>query len=279
MKSKNFKKNIQRVIKIVSPKYEQFIFHIWYNRTKRLLFKTPENKFIFILCPPYCGSTLINQVVSSSSKVSVNNFFGTREGQQLPTLRTMMFDNENRWDENYDHDWKFIKNEWMKYWDITKPFLLEKSPSNILRAESIDEVFANSHYIITYRNPYAHCEGIMRRNKATAEYAANFTIKCLYHQKKNIEMLQNKVVMSYEEITTNRNEFRNKIISMLPELNDISVDKKFSAHNQYNKNLEISNLNQKQIEKLSKQDLIKINNIFSKEEELLEYFGYKLINF
>jgi hypothetical protein len=29
------------------------------------------------------------------------------------------------------------------------------------------------------RNPYAHCEGMMRRDKITTEAAAHFSIKCL----------------------------------------------------------------------------------------------------
>ena len=37
------------------------------------------------------------------------------------------------------------------------------------------------------RNPYAHVEGIIRRNSATTEYAARFALKCLRYQKRNKE--------------------------------------------------------------------------------------------
>ena len=70
----------------------------------------------------------------------------------------------------------------MKYWDQTKPILLEKSTTNIIRVQSIKKTFQNSYFICIVRNPYAQVEGIMRRNNASAEYAANFSIKCLkYH--------------------------------------------------------------------------------------------------
>ena len=34
-------------------------------------------KFLFILSPPYCGSTMLNQLISSSKNVSCNNNLGT----------------------------------------------------------------------------------------------------------------------------------------------------------------------------------------------------------
>lgn len=63
----------------------------------------------------------------------MNNPYGTREGQGLPTVRKIMFEHNRRWDKTLDFDWSYIKNEWMKYWDLNCPILLEKSPPNIIR--------------------------------------------------------------------------------------------------------------------------------------------------
>jgi hypothetical protein len=271
-------KNILKyIVKKLSPTYEHHVFIIIKNKIKAGFKKNIENKYLFILCPPYCGSTLINSIISTSNKVSVNNTWSTREGQQLPTVRKLMFENENRWNENHDHNWQFIKQEWMKYWDLTKPVLLEKSPSNILRAKSIDKIFSNAYYIISYRNPYVHCEGIMRRNSASAEYAANFAIKCLEHQKKNIEALNNKIIISYEELTENPQKIYDLVSTMLPQLLDIQMDQKFKSHNETNQNLKIENFKKDKIDRLTDDQMTIINSIFEKKQELLSFFGYKLI--
>src|ERR1039457_4720612 len=89
------------------------------NFIKKILTKRRKNKFLFILSPPYCGSTLLNEIISTSHSVSVNNKEGTREGQGLPSVRDMMFNHDRRWDESLDFDWEFIKKEWMKCWDLT----------------------------------------------------------------------------------------------------------------------------------------------------------------
>ena len=65
---------------------------------KYLFLKKTEVKFLFILSPPYCGSTLLNQLLSTSKNVSCNNNLGTREGQLLPGVREFMFQ-KDRWNK------------------------------------------------------------------------------------------------------------------------------------------------------------------------------------
>ena len=78
--------------------------------------KRTENKFAFVLCPPYCGSTLLTQILASSKNVSINNANGTCEGQTLPQVRDLMFV-EDRWDENLVIDWSHVKQIWEQHWD------------------------------------------------------------------------------------------------------------------------------------------------------------------
>lgn len=247
------------------------------NQLKRLINKKMDHKYLFILSPPYCGSTLLNEIISSSKSVSVNNPLGTREGQKLPSVRKLMFDHKKRWDITLDFDWMFIKNEWMKYWDLTFPVLLEKSPPNIMRASAIKNVFTPAYFVIFYRNPYAHCESLIRRNGHTPDSAAQFAIRCLKYQKQNIEQLSNTLVISYEELTTNPGHFAEKLSGFIPELEDINIHKKFTAHNFLNDNINIQNLNEQKIKKLSNLEIQTINFVFIEEKEILDYFKYKII--
>ena len=247
------------------------------NSFKRTFAPKSEHKFLFILSPPFCGSTLLNQLISTSSQVSVNNEIDTREGQTLPEVRKIMFDHNNRWDEQLDFDWTWIKKQWLKYWDPAKPVLLEKSPPNILRASSIAKAFNPAYFIIFHRNPYAHVESLMRRRKSTVHEASEFAIKCLKHQKINIQELSNKLVISYEQLTDNPRDAVASFQKFIPELNDLSHDQSFTAHNFMSKPMKITNLNQEKIRNLKEQDLEIIYEVFVKEERLLNFFGYELI--
>lgn len=254
------------------------IERIFKNKLRRIIKRKSDNRYLFILSPPFCGSTLLNEILSTSNAVSVNNPRFQREGQKLPRVRDIMF-TEARWDENVDYDWNFIKKEWRKYWDITKPVLLEKSPSNIVRARSIEKHFQPSYFIVWSRNPYAHCESLLRREgaKYNAITAAEFAIKCLQHQRDNSESLRNVLRISYEMLTDNTSQFLDDVIAFMPELKDINTSKKFNAHNFKSKKMEIRSLNQEKISKLTSSEFNEINEVFSENLQVLNYFNYSLI--
>jgi hypothetical protein len=245
--------------------------------TNRILGKR-KHKFLFILSPPYCGSTLLNEILSTSGNLSCNNHLGVREGQLLPEVKDIMFNNKG-WHSEVNYPWKKIKKIWMKYWDQRKLILMDKTNTNIMRVSEIKKVFDNIYFLGMVRNPYAQVEGIIRRNNATPEYAAQFALKCLMYQKKNKEFEINSLFITYEELCDNKEKVVNEIKSFLPELGDIDSDLEFSAHNfKTDGKMKIQNLNDEKIKKLSPNQLALINFYFNKEVELLNYFGYSIIN-
>jgi len=95
--------------------------------------------------------------------------------------------------------------------------------------------------------------------------------------KKNIEALNNKIIISYEELTENPQKIYDLVSTMLPQLLDIQMDQKFKSHNETNQNLKIENFNKDKIDRLTDDQMTIINSIFEKKQELLSFFGYKLI--
>ena len=86
-------------------------------------------------------------------------------------------------------------------------------------------------------------------------------------------------MISYEDLCDNTKTSIKKIKNFIPSIGEIKVDIEFSAHNFKTKGkMKIQNLNKEKIEKISKRDLKLINAIFNKEQDLLEYFGYSIIN-
>lgn len=235
------------------------------------------NKYLFILSPPYCGSTLLNQIISQSKHVSVNNPLHSREGQQLPEIKSMTYYFKRRWEPELPFDWKYRYSVWHKYWDRRKKILLEKSPANLVRAKQIPDYFNPSYFIIMVRNPYAHCEGLMRRNNWPAKRAAAHVMKTLYWQRENVNYLDNSLCVTYEELTTNTVKTVSRIQALLPELEEINTKRKFSAHNFQKKKMHIQNLNEQKIQKIKTDDLKQMNDVFAKQPEVLSFFGYKMI--
>ena len=245
---------------------------------KNIFHQNINNQHLFILSPPYCGSTLLNEIISSSKNVSCNNNIGNREGHNLPETKKILF-NLDKWDPDKEINWKEIHAIWDKYWDKSKHVLLEKSPPNICRALKIEKEFQEAKFICLLRNPYAQAEGIIRRNNASAKYAADFALKCLEYQKTNLEMLKNVTLITYEDLTKNPENTKQKIISFVPELNDIDTSINFSAHNLRGAaSMPITNLNKEKIAKIKKPELEIINSIFKKKESLLNYFDYKILD-
>jgi hypothetical protein len=45
--------------------------------------------------------------------------------------------------------------EWQTHWDLAKPVLLEKSPSNLIRTRFLQAMFPNPYFVIVTRHPIA----------------------------------------------------------------------------------------------------------------------------
>ena len=80
---------------------------------KNLFHKNNKNQHLFILSPPFCGSTLLNEIISSSNNVSCNNNIGLREGQHLPIAKDILF-TKDRWNSEKEVDWQLIHSIWDK---------------------------------------------------------------------------------------------------------------------------------------------------------------------
>lgn len=46
-------------------------------------------------------------------------------------------------------------DEWSRYWDLTKPYLLEKSPPNLLKSRFLQALFPTAYFIMLLRHPVA----------------------------------------------------------------------------------------------------------------------------
>ncbi len=50
---------------------------------------------------------------------------------------------------------RVLREEWGRHWDASKPFLVEKSPPNLLRTRLLRRLFPESYFLIMVRHPVA----------------------------------------------------------------------------------------------------------------------------
>ncbi len=228
-----------------------------------------KNKYLFILCPPASGSTLLWKILKTSPHVSA--FPG--EGKGL--VKSILF-TKDRWNPDKVIPWKNVKNIWEKHWDLTQPVLLEKSPPHLVRAKQLETHFPGSYFIIMIRNPYAFCEGVKRRWGKNFSYfnIAKFWVSCAKYQVDNIKYLKNNIYLTYEELTDQPEQTCKQIIRFVPEVEVLSPAKKFDV---FEKSMNISNLDEKQISNLTPGDIFEINEVLKKYPDLLTHFNYQYL--
>ena len=164
----------------------------------------------------------------------------------------------------------------MSYWELNQSLLLDKSPPNLIRSQQIEKCFQPVTFVAMVRNPYVHCEALMRRDRMTAEQAARLVLQCLRHQKRNQEQLQNILLVRYEDLVKSPGKIKKQLLAFLPKLESIKIDQKFRAHNYTQEQQKIMDFNQGKIERIKPHQLKTINSIFVEEETLLHFFNYNL---
>jgi len=256
--------------------------------------------YLFVLCPPFSGSTLLWKLLQTSPSVSAH----PKEGQFLDGVEIMR---KGVWNPQQQFPWSTIKKKWENVWDMNKPVCLEKSPPNLIRAFEIEKIFSPASFIAMIRNPYAFCEGIRRQIKNSEingglhkravvirvltqdpdrlyygdeiEVAARFWVKCAQYQMKNIKSLKRSLHFTYEEFADNPSHIKKRILDFLPDLKNLDVGKKFKVHSFQGRSARpISNFNSKKIARLSVKDIHRINAILRESKNLMDFFGYEYLN-
>lgn len=228
--------------------------------------------YLFVLCPPYSGSTILWKLLATSHNVSAL----PTEGQFLPELEPVM--RARPWVRDHALPWAQIKATWDTYWDQDKPVLLEKSPPNIIRTADIVKHFDPVKFVIMVRNPYAHAEGLMRRNNWTATRAARFSMMCLGTQLQNSRTLDNSLVLTYESLVADPGQACLRLQAFLPELGELDAGASFEVHSVDGVvERPITDLNSKKISTLDAAAIDDMNRVFRDHEDVLAGWDYPFI--
>jgi len=180
--------------------------------------------YLFILSPPYSGSTVLWRLLQTSSQVSAL----PDEGQKLPELRSMM--RSNPWDPHTVFDWKLIADTWHQYWDHSKPVLLEKSPPHLCRFDTLQKSFSPAKFILLMRDPLAICEALHRRNGMDWESAAERWIDWLNMHLKARKTLTDSCLVYYEDMVADPESTFAALGAWMPAIADVDYTSAIKAH-------------------------------------------------
>jgi len=138
-----------------------------------------EKKFIFIGGLHRSGTTPLQRILGQSPIISKmeNTGHNEDEGQhcqsvyetakkvggpgKFANVESYHYTNNSKL-LNEANNFKII-NEWAKYWNLSKPILLEKSPPNLIHTLYLQSIFPRSYFIIIIRHPYVCCSATTKR--------------------------------------------------------------------------------------------------------------------
>ena len=241
--------------------------------------------FLFIITPPYSGSTALSKLLNTSHKTMLLQSRG--EGQWLvPGLCE-----KDRWSPEKEVNYLSVKATWLSTYQrvnrLTQnvDFVIEKSPPNMMRMEQLSSQFRDYSYIANNRDPYANCASILYRHHDADNLSPHKRKEVLYNLTNNWIMHSEKIkslisslsapLLTYEEFCSNPSS----VVEMLkiPKGVSESINPNATVKVKDYKPQPISNQNERQISKLTDEEIEYISESLKPKSELLECFGYQLL--
>ena len=250
-------------------------------RWPRLPYNTlDEPHFVFILTPPYTGSTAMAKYLATSPNIGLLRENG--EGQKLvPGIH-------RNWNANTNLDGESIRSAWLnKYQEISGErqlnIIVEKSPPNMVRIDLLRSLFRRTTCLVNNRDPVAFCSSTFYRNTVNAEQLSEperlqqlkkFALYWVDHSKTLKEHISASgfVTCSYEQFCESPQSLKNTFEKatgeiIQPEKNPILNIKDYQP-------AVIKNKNQQQVSRLSEVEIESVVQTLRPYSTLTSFFGY-----
>jgi hypothetical protein len=89
--------------------------------------------------------------------------------------------------------------QWARHWDLTKPWLLEKSPPNLIRTRFLQAMFPNSYFVAITRHPIPVSLATWKWTKCRLQLLFEHWLECHRIFEEDRQHLQNVLVLKYED--------------------------------------------------------------------------------
>ena len=249
---------------------------------------------VFVIAPNNSGSTFLMQALATCRQTwnlplegqFAFGFTGpnTRDhGRLLWSLRPW----RDRFTDPAAYDWTRNCRAWYFQAFARDPqasVFVTKAPPFLLQVGALRRHFRNTKFLFAVRNPYAVCEGIHRYRTGQPlppdvdyfEAAAEHVVNSLALQRDNLERHGSRgVFFTYEAMCDEPARVERQIRSLVSALGDLKLRRKLAVKGLYDEML--SNMNARQIARLTSKQIETINRIFCRRRDVLDYFGYEIM--
>lgn len=174
----------------------------------------PEQRYGFICGLHRSGTTLIARALAQHPMVSGFKNTGVieDEGQFLQSVLPLEiafggvgrfgFDPHAHMTEsstlNTPEASSRLLSEWERYWDRSRPVLIEKTPSNLLRTRLLQALVPPSHFIIVTRHPIAACLATVKWTEGNVFSLISHWVHCYGLAREDAKSLRRVLWVSYE---------------------------------------------------------------------------------
>ncbi|MCE9633966.1 MAG: sulfotransferase [Methylophilales bacterium] len=92
-----------------------------------------------------------------------------------------------------------LMQQWGRYWDLSKPVLVEKSPPNLIRTRFLQALFPEAYFIVLLRHPVAVSLATQKWSKNSIPELLEHWLICHERFDLDARQLRNKLIFKYEE--------------------------------------------------------------------------------
>ncbi len=89
--------------------------------------------------------------------------------------------------------------EWGRYWDLSKPYLLEKTPANLLRSRFLQAMFPSTYFMFVIRHPVAVALAEQKWSGTSLMSLIEHWLICYETLREDVRHLNNYIVVRYED--------------------------------------------------------------------------------
>ena len=211
-----------------------------------------DKNFIFLAGLHRSGTSLLHEIIRGHPEISGFSDTGAPEdeGQHLQSVFNFVggvgqfaLKKGSYMDESHplatEENAKRLFQQWSQYWDLSREYLVEKSPPNIVRTRFLQALFPDSKFVIILRHPIAvsYASKIMRevtfnknRKKKKIPIKSYLENALLAYEifLGDIDKLDNVYVLKYEEFVLEPQKSVDDIFCFL-ELDPINITHKIRA--------------------------------------------------
>lgn len=199
------------------------------KHSRSILNQISEHRFVFVAGLHRSGTTLVFRLLRDHPQISGFRFADAaereHEGQHLQSVYPSGTQNGGpgyfafQESAHLTEDSSLVGpensarlfEEWAQHWDLSKPYLLEKSPPNLVMTRFLQELFPNSYFVIVVRHPIVVTLATLKW-MGWPRYVLEYDLQ---PGEKGVYSIRRAETLDYEQFMENRRLFMESMIYTL----------------------------------------------------------------